>query len=212
MSQRIVLAAAEVLRQRGFAEATTKEIARAAGISEGSIYNHFDNKTALIAAAMSEVTSGIRTAMARLLERVGESSVEDNLNEFAEAQVRFLLDLLPITGPTLGDRELLEWLRRGGPTPGAATPPGPVLGHAGVIAYLEAEQRARRLAADTEPAYLAAALLGACLQYAFLSLLTRKEVMTAVARLPGDPAAFAQETVHMLLAGHIRSRRVRAAS
>jgi AcrR family transcriptional regulator len=210
MPQRIVVAAADVLRQRGFADTTTKEIARVAGISEGSIYNHFENKTALIAAAMGEVTSGIRAAMMRLLEQVGQNTVEENLAEFAEAQVHFLLELLPITGPTLGSPELREWLRRGGPAPDAATPPGPVLGHAGLIAYLEAEQRGRRLAADAQLPYLAAALLGGCQQYAYLTLVTRAEVMSTVARLPSDPAAFAREVARTVLTGQLRPRRAPA--
>jgi AcrR family transcriptional regulator len=66
----------------------------AADVSEGSIYNHFPSKTALIATTMAELTSG-------------------------GAQIRFLAELLPITGPTLGNHQLRNWLREGGPSPGA---------------------------------------------------------------------------------------------
>jgi AcrR family transcriptional regulator len=199
MRERIVTAAADVLRDRGFAETTTKEIARVAGVSEGSIYNHFESKTALIAAAMGEVAGGVRAAIQRLLERVGEGTLEDNLVDLAVAQVEFFRQLLPIAGPTLGSRDLLAWLREGGPGPSAAMPPGPVLGHAGVIAYLEGEQRAGRLLPGALPPYLAAALIGACQQYAFLSLLTRPDVLSAIAQLPAEPAAYARAVVRTLL-------------
>ena len=203
MRQRIVLAAAQVLREQGFAETTTKEIARVAGVSEGSIYNHFPNKTAVIAATMAELTGGIRDAMMRLLSLAGENTVAANLAELAEAQIRFFLELLPITGPTLGNHELRDWLRQGGPDLSGAVPSGPVLGHAGLIAYLEAEQRGGRLAAGAKPPYLAAALAGAALEYAFLTLLTRSDVVAGVARLPGDAAEYARDVVQTVLAGHV---------
>lgn len=200
MRRRILDAALAVLRERGFAEATTKEIARTAGVSEGSIYNHFASKTDLIAATMGELAGAVREASMRLMSQAGQRSVEDNLSELAEAQIHFYLDLLPITGPTLGDRDLRAWLQRGGPTPEAPVPPGPVLGNAALIGYFEAEQRHGRIAAAAKPPYLAAALLGACQQYAFLTLLTRADVVASVARLPDDVTEYAREVVHVILA------------
>src|SRR5258708_13250446 len=99
MRQRIVLAAAQVLREQGFAETTTKEIARVAGVSEGSIYNHFPNKTAVIAATMPELTSGIREAMMRRLSLAGENTAAPNLATLPEAHSPFFLDLPPLTPP-----------------------------------------------------------------------------------------------------------------
>jgi AcrR family transcriptional regulator len=203
MRERILAAAVSVMRERGATNTTTKEIARAAGVAEGSIYNHFANKSELIAASMAEVAAGIRDAMTRLLARAGEGTVEGNLTELAEAQIHFFTDLLPITGPALGDHDLLDWLRRGSPHQGEGPPPGPVLGHAGLISYLEAEQRAGRLAPDARPPYLAAALIGACQQYAFVSLLTQPDTMAEIARLPADPGEYAREVVHTVLAGHL---------
>ncbi|MCQ0018817.1 TetR/AcrR family transcriptional regulator [Actinomadura madurae] len=67
MRERILAAAVTVIRARGIVAATTKEIARSAGVSEGSLYNHFANKTALFAAALAEVTGTARAAMAALV-------------------------------------------------------------------------------------------------------------------------------------------------
>jgi TetR/AcrR family fatty acid metabolism transcriptional regulator len=44
----ILDAAAKVFAQKGFHATTIKDIAKAAGIAEGTIYNYFENKTALL--------------------------------------------------------------------------------------------------------------------------------------------------------------------
>ncbi len=46
--ERIIDAARAVMLNKGLVRATTKEIARAAGVSEGTIYNYFANKEELI--------------------------------------------------------------------------------------------------------------------------------------------------------------------
>ncbi len=46
----ILVGAAQVFSEKGFHKATTKEIAKAAGVSEGTIYNYFDNKRDLLVA------------------------------------------------------------------------------------------------------------------------------------------------------------------
>jgi AcrR family transcriptional regulator len=48
----IVEATAQVLRAHGWDDATTRRIAERAGVSEGSIYQYFPSKTALLAAVM----------------------------------------------------------------------------------------------------------------------------------------------------------------
>ncbi len=46
----ILMGAAQVFAEKGFHKAKTKEIAKAAGVSEGTIYNYFDNKRELLLA------------------------------------------------------------------------------------------------------------------------------------------------------------------
>lgn len=115
MRDRILAAAVTVIRARGITAATTKEIARTAGVSEGSLYNHFANKTALFAAALAEVTATARAAMAALAGSAGRNTVEENLVRLAAGMVRFYGELLPMTGPVLADPELIAWLRDNGP-------------------------------------------------------------------------------------------------
>ncbi|MGD1996416.1 MAG: TetR/AcrR family transcriptional regulator [Anaerolineae bacterium] len=49
-------AAAVVFAEKGFHRATTKEIARTAGVSEGTIYNYFDSKADLVIGIMARLT------------------------------------------------------------------------------------------------------------------------------------------------------------
>lgn len=46
--QQILTAAATVFAEKGFSRATIKDVARAAGIADGTIYNYFANKEALL--------------------------------------------------------------------------------------------------------------------------------------------------------------------
>jgi AcrR family transcriptional regulator len=198
MQERIVAAAIQVIRERGVSRATTKEIARAAKVSEGSIYNHFENKTALFGAAFGAVSSGIRETMREVAASVGDGTVEGNLERLAGAAIRFYGELLPMTGSALADHEVSAWLRRRLP----ARAGGPVQGHAALIAYLEAERRAGRLRRDADPSFIAAALLGACLQHAFLSLLAEPAALARIG-LPHDPAEYARRAVRAVLAGNL---------
>ena len=51
----ILDAAAAVFAEKGFHRAATKEIARAAGVSEGTIYNYFDSKADLLIGIMTRL-------------------------------------------------------------------------------------------------------------------------------------------------------------
>lgn len=200
MRERIIDAAVRVIHERGVNGATTKEIARTAGVSEGSLYNHFDNKPALFGAAFGAVTAGIRDTMADVAGSVGQGTVEDNLTRLAAAAVRFYGELLPMTGPVLTDPEVLGWLRRTGRSA------GPIQGIAGLTRYLQAEQRAGRLVEDAKPELLAASLLGACQQYAFLTLLADRSALADDAGLPADGDEYARHVVRALFAAHVTSR------
>ena len=46
--QHILDAAARVFAEKGFHAASVKDVAQAAGVAQGSIYNHFENKAALL--------------------------------------------------------------------------------------------------------------------------------------------------------------------
>src|SRR6266542_3665157 len=182
MRERIVAAAIQVIRERGVTRATTKEIARAAKVSEGSIYNHFENKTALFGAAFGAVTSGIRGAMRELAASVGKGTVEGNLERLAGAAVRFYGELLPMTASALADHQVSAWLRQRMPERGG----GPVQGHAALIAYLEAERAAGRLGPAADPAFIAAATISRVRPPSFQSRARAGLLAAAILLLAGN--------------------------
>jgi AcrR family transcriptional regulator len=209
MRERILDAAIEVIKERGVTGATTKEIARVAGVSEGSLYNHFDNKTVLFGSAIAAVAATIRTAMMELIGSAGQGTVEGNLTTLAAAAVRFYAELLPMTASALADPQILAWVRGGGPAAEGAPGPGaggPVLGVVGLTAYVEAEKSGGRIASTVRPEILAAALLGGCLQHAFLIRVSGPEVVQADAHLPIEPEEYARDLVRTLLRGALADR------
>jgi AcrR family transcriptional regulator len=58
----IVEAATRVFAEKGFHRATTREVARAAGVSEGTIYNYFADKDALLMAILERLNESERRA------------------------------------------------------------------------------------------------------------------------------------------------------
>jgi AcrR family transcriptional regulator len=105
----ILLGAAEVFAEKGFHKATTREIARRAGISEGTIYNYFDNKRELLLALIELL--GLRS----LKEIIG-GELPDDPRELFNAVVADRYKLIeergyliaPIIAEIFADAELRE--------------------------------------------------------------------------------------------------------
>jgi AcrR family transcriptional regulator len=158
--------AAHVMRTRGMARATTKEIAKAAGYSEAALYKHFRDKTDMFLAVLSErVPSTLGTVLATLGQRAGEGSVQDTLQEVARAALSFYHETFVMAASVFSEPQLLAAHR-------AAVrerDSGPRHVNDVVANYLAAEQDLGGLRADADPRAGAALLLGACFQHAFLS-------------------------------------------
>ena len=60
--EQIVGAATRVFAEKGFGRATTREVAREAGVSEGTIYNYFEDKDALLIAILDGLNETERRA------------------------------------------------------------------------------------------------------------------------------------------------------
>jgi AcrR family transcriptional regulator len=60
--EQIVEAATRVFAEKGFRRATTREVARAAGVSEGTIYNYFEDKDAILLAILDRLNETERRA------------------------------------------------------------------------------------------------------------------------------------------------------
>ena len=77
--QALLDAAFRVFADRGFARATTREIAAAAEVAEGTIYRHFADKHALFREVFFSVVGAMGGELRRLPERAGSGTVRGNL-------------------------------------------------------------------------------------------------------------------------------------
>ena len=80
---RILDAATHVMRTRGFARTTTKEIARAAGYSEATLYKHFSDKSDLFLAVMHERLPSLGPVLAEVTADAGQGLLRDRLAAIA---------------------------------------------------------------------------------------------------------------------------------
>lgn len=158
--ERILDAAARVMREQGVAHATTKEIARAAGCSEALLYRHFDDKQGLFMAVLQERLPGFALPD----DAVGTGTVETNLERLVGGLLDFYVDSFPISASIFSSSTLLARHREAIAAHGA----GPQMPQRRLEAYLEAERKAGRVRADADVEAVARLLVGAALHQAFL--------------------------------------------
>jgi AcrR family transcriptional regulator len=96
--RRIEETARELFRTRGFDATTTRDIARAAEIAAGTLFNYFDSKEAIVVALAAEALSKARAAFN--LQAV-EGSLEEELFALVAAELRQLRPLRKFITPLL---------------------------------------------------------------------------------------------------------------
>lgn len=162
--ERLVEAAERVMRSKGLARTTVKEIAREAGYSEGALYKHFSGKEELFFAVLADRLPPF-IALAKVLPgRAGQGSVRATLSEVAELAIAYYGEAFPIIASLFAEQELLGRHRDELQARGL----GPHKANEAVAAYLQAEQRLGRVRARASAEAAAALLLGACFERAFL--------------------------------------------
>jgi AcrR family transcriptional regulator len=152
---KLIEATLAVVEEVGYAHASTRAIAEAAGVSEGTIYRHFPDKTSLFFAAALAPSTAVLDSISILPEQAGQRTLEENLTDallrLAELQER----VFPLEVAIAADPELAAHRRRllasGGPLPGGVPE--------AIASYLAAEQGLGRIAADLEPPRVALVLL-----------------------------------------------------
>ncbi|MEJ2861287.1 TetR/AcrR family transcriptional regulator [Actinomycetospora flava] len=163
---RMLDAALTVMRDRGVARATTREIAREAGFSEAALYKHFEDKTALFVAVLVErVPSRFTDVLDGLPARVGTADVEEILVEVATEAVAFYRETFPMGASLFSEPAILAAHRAALARLGT----GPHVAVDGLADYLAAEARLGRVDAATDPRAAALLLLGACQMTTFLA-------------------------------------------
>ncbi|GHO87447.1 TetR/AcrR family transcriptional regulator [Dictyobacter formicarum] len=158
---KILEAAEKLLLLKGSAHVTTKEIARAVGLSESALYRHFDHKEDIFFALMAEHLPVFHEVFQT--HQAGTATVRENLVALVLATVHYYGQLIPMGVSFLADKELLEQFR-------ATTQPldiGPHNVFERLAAYLEEEQRLGRLRQYPSALTMATLLLGPCFQRAF---------------------------------------------
>ena len=154
---RLLEATRAVVREVGYAHASTRAIAQAAGVAEGTIYRHFPDKAALLFAAVLEANAPIVDWMASLPGRAGQGTVQGNLVDALVRLAGLRDDVLPLELAIAADPELAAQRRRALAAAGDTLPAGPP---EAVSAYLAAEQRIGRVRADIDPREAATLILG----------------------------------------------------
>jgi AcrR family transcriptional regulator len=186
---RILDAAAHVMRTQGFARATTKEIARAAGFSEGTLYKHFADKFELFLAVLHERVPGFGPFARALHEQ--EGPLRDRLIAVARAAIEFYTEGFPMSASVFSEPELLAAHRAAM----ARLDAGPHRPIAALAAFFRAEQHRGHIRAGADCAAAAALLLGASFQYAFLCAFAQNRPE------PAEVEAYAESVIDTLLAG-----------
>jgi AcrR family transcriptional regulator len=162
--ERIVAAAGRVMHEMGLARATTKEIAKAAGCSEATLYKYFPSKEELFLAVLGAQLPSFGALLTELLDDPGGRTTEQALTEVAREAARFYEAFMPIGASLFAEPALLRrqqaYLRDRG-----IGPYQPLLA---VARFLAAEAGRGRIRRDADVDAAAGLLLGACFQRAFL--------------------------------------------
>jgi AcrR family transcriptional regulator len=159
----IIDGATAVFGRDGYTRAGIDSIAKEAGVSTRTIYNHFANKEELFLCTLNELPSGFVTLVRGLHERAGTETVQSVLEQVARSALDFYGEAIPMGASFFADPELLARHRGLLEQRGA----GPQRANEAVAAYLRAEQKLGRVRGDADPEAVAYMLLGALYQYVY---------------------------------------------
>jgi AcrR family transcriptional regulator len=98
---KILQAALEVFTQKGYSAATTSEIARKAGVAEGTIFRHFKTKKDILLATMIPIMQnllgpGASTSLQELLLQNENLPIEEILLTILEDRQKFIQKYFPL--------------------------------------------------------------------------------------------------------------------
>jgi len=143
-----------LLRERGVASVTSREVAERAGVSEASVYYHYTDKAGLLRAVFE---SGLQPLQALTERRIAGEDRHQTLTTLSRAIEQFLDQSLPVIMAAQSDTHLRADLA----VYMAEHDLGPHRGVQTLGAYLTAEQVAGRIAADIDPETIAFLLVAA---------------------------------------------------
>ena len=172
LKNKIVEATERVLLTNGLAKTTTKEIARAAGCSEGSLYNHFRNKEDIFLHVLQGKLKNLMGALTLLQSLAGKETVRRNLKQVALAALEDYHSSMPLICSIFSEPEILLRHREDFTLRNES----PYGANEAVEAYLMNEKNIGRISEKLHPRAVADILLGSCFQRAFqLNFLGKEE-------------------------------------
>ncbi len=135
---------------------TTREIARAAAVSDGVLYNYFGDKNDLLVAALLRK---YRSLVERFVARIpvaGSATIDENLAVLATALFDLANEFVPMVAGLVVDPVLFHRLFAAM----HAEPFGPQQLQEPMLRYVEEEQRLGRIAPDVDRDSISLLLLG----------------------------------------------------
>ena len=170
----ILAAAFQLLRERGIARVTSREVAALAGVSEASVFYHYKDRAGLLQAVFEQGVQPLH----ELASGGGLTGVDlhDVLTRYADTLDRFLDQALPVMAAAQSDTAL-----RGAMSAYMSEQDlGPHRGVRALGEYLAAEQTAGRVRAGVDPRAVAMLFVGACYTRA-----AQRQIPAEVDELPG---------------------------
>ena len=169
---KLIEATLAVVAEAGYAHASTRAIAAAAGVSEGTIYRHFPDKASLFFAAALEPSASVLDGLAGLPALAGERTVAANLAEVLARLAELQERVIPLEIAVLSDPELAAQRRS------AAVAAGDILAGPpqAIAVYLGEEQRLGRIRPELDPAEVAILLLATLFGLAVTANMTGQTV------------------------------------
>ncbi|GAA5037978.1 AcrR family transcriptional regulator [Thermocatellispora tengchongensis] len=173
--QRILDATARLLRERGLARLTTREIAQAADVAEGSITKNFGGKIGLLIELLSQELPELR-AWQQVATPPGQRPMRDVLIDLLWRGIDYYAASLPLIAGAAADQDLFAAYQKVNRDRGT----GPHLALHQVAGYLAECREAGELPRDSDPHALALVLCGTARFEAYSGYISGGEA------LPGD--------------------------
>jgi AcrR family transcriptional regulator len=155
--EKLIAATERLLGARGLGCVTTRDIARAANVAEGALYNHFGDKAELILSVVLHQLGDFPDVLHSLPLQVGQNTVQKNLERVLQSAFAFHYRIVPLVCSLFADQELLarvrNMMKERSMGPGRST--------SVIAAYLRAEQQLGRVLAAAVPETVADLMLAA---------------------------------------------------
>ncbi len=178
LREHLVAATETLLEHRSLGELTTRAIAHHAGVSDGVLYNHFDDKADLLMAAMLRRYGRLVERLEAATPEAGRGDIVANVQSYGQALSEVESDALLHGAALLAHPALLHrfWAEI------HRSPFGIDRLRRPLEDYLTAEQRLGRVAADLDIEAAATVVFGVCAMTALTRRLDPTADRTGVAR------------------------------